>query len=123
MRTKEIELNGKKYLMTYSVQTEILAKERGLDLAKGFKKKSGEDADSYDLINIIDCMIKSGAQYADLAGLGKYDVTSVESLSILLGYDDIMAIMRDIAELVRGTRNVLADPPKGNSKNAEATQK
>lgn len=114
MRTSEITINGKNYLLAMSnrVLVDIEAKGQSLET---FLSDSGKTVTN--ICWLLRRMSEAGRAYAALAQLGEYSTISEEEILDGSGSDDYEKYMTAIIAAASGERNVDAEPPK----NAETT--
>lgn len=110
MRTKEVNLAGRTYLMTNSTGVMIGMREAGIDLSSV--------TDVGDVLKVIAMMINAGSLYAEIAGLPEYPSITTDQLGVMVGMDDISDLTSAMAEVIKGDRSVVAEPP---AKNAATT--
>lgn len=111
MRKIEKKHEGKTYLLVFSLATLSTIEEDGIDMS-AMKRRDGSELSYLDMVKIFVACINSGAAYAEESGLGEYEATTVDRLLAVLDMDDIKSWTEDIVELVKGARNVKAEPPK-----------
>ena len=115
MRTSELTIGGKTYLLAMSnrVLVDIEAKGQSLETFLGDAAKSVTN-----ICWLIRRMSEAGRAYAKLAGVGDYEQITEEQILDGSGSDDYGAYMDAILAAAAGERKVDAEPPK----NAEATR-
>lgn len=109
MRTSNIKINGKDYLLCMSnrVLTDLENKGKSLEtfLADGEKTVT-------NICWLLRRMSEAGRAYAKLAGMGDYAAINEDELLDASGSDDYEEYMRAIIEAASGERKVDAEPPK-----------
>ena len=113
MRTKEIKIDGTTYLLTFSNGVLADMEEHGIKLSH-----ISEDGSISTMLKMITFMINAGAEYAELKKLGEYPKITERYLGLVTDPESILELRDAMTEVMTGTTNVKAEPPK----NASPTQ-
>ena len=113
MRTKEVIIDGTTYLMTFSNAVLASMEEMGIKLSN-----ISDDGSISILLKMITLMINAGSEYAELKNLGNYPRIEERYLGLVTDPMSILELRDARTEVMIGTTNVKAEPPK----NAKTTQ-
>ena len=113
MRTKEVVIDDRKYLMTFSNSVLADMEAAGIKLTQ-----VSEDGSMGAMLKMITLMINAGADYAALKGLGDYPHIDERYLGLVTDPASILDLKDAMTEVMLGITNVKAAPPK----NASPTQ-
>ena len=114
MRTKEIIIDGTTYLLTFSNGVLADMEEHGIKLSH----ISDDGSSIGTLLKMITYMINAGSEYAELKNLGTYPKITERYLGLVTNPESILELQSAMTEVMTGTTNVKAEPPK----NASPTQ-
>lgn len=112
MRTKQIDIGGKAYWISFSEGVKIDMRDRyGVDCddSKAFTAAMKEARTRLGLV--YSCMVY-GVRWAKLTGHDATEPPALEDFAALVDTADILAVMGDIMEVVAGERGVVAKPTK-----------
>lgn len=109
MRTSELMIGGKKYLLAMSNRVLVDIESKGQSL-ESFLADSGKSVTN--ICWLIRRMSEAGRAYAKLTGAGDYDQITEEQILDGSGSDDYGAYMDAILAAAAGERKVDAEPPK-----------
>lgn len=113
MRTQEVTILGKKYLMNFSNSVLVYMEQNGIKL-----EQMGEsDTPVSVMIEIVSRMIKSGARYSRMTGGPDYPEISAEDLAEGTDIQQLQELMMTATYCISGQRTIDAVPKK---KEAEA---
>lgn len=122
MRTSKITIDGKEYILCFSVRVILAFNDRYGGLEHVDAALSGGDMGENlkEAIWMISTMMDGGARYANLNGLYNPPPLTCEDLYDLCGIDDFKGLRGKISETITEGRKVHVElePPK----NGEATQ-
>lgn len=105
MRKAEAHIGTKTYLMVLSLNTMMVAAERGVDLEK-MRRSDGGELKALDMVPVITAMINSGSAYSHETGGPEYPTITEERLSILVGLEELQYLQTLIVSLFQGDRNI-----------------
>ena len=108
MRTKEVEILGKKYLMNFSNAVLVYMEQNNIKL----EQLSESEMPVTAMLNIIHRMIQSGAAYSKKTGGPDYPTISLEDLSESTDVNELSGLMSDAVFCITGQRNIEAIPKK-----------
>lgn len=108
MRTKEVTILDKKYLMNFSTAVLVYMEQNNIKLEDMTKTDMPVTA----MLNIIQRMIVSGAKYSEKTGGPKYPTITLEDLSEGTDMSDLNSLMMDASYCITGERKVDAVPKK-----------
>ena len=109
MRTSEITINGKRYLLCMSNRVLVDLEAKGQNL-QSFLKDGGKTVTN--ICWLLRRMSEAGSAYARMAGMGEYPFITEDEILDTSGSDDFAEYMRAIVEAASGERKVDAEPPK-----------
>lgn len=115
MRTSQITIGGKQYMLCMSNRVLVDLESKGKSL-ETFLTDDGKTITN--ICWLVRRMSEAGRAYAKLAGLGDYPAISEEQILDASGSDDYEEYMRAVIEAASGERKIEAEPPK----NAKATR-
>lgn len=113
MRTKEVEIDGTTYLLTFSNSVLADMEEKGIKLSQ-----ISEDGSVSIMLKMLTLMINAGSEYAALKNLGEYPRIDEHHLGLVTDPVGIIELRDAMVDVMVGTTNVKAEPPK----NASTTQ-
>ena len=108
MKTSEITINGKTYLLCMSNRVLRAVEEKGTSLQNLLEQ---ENKTTTNICWLMQAMSEAGRVYAAMSGLGKYEAISEEDILDASGPEDYAAYM-DAMRKAMGERTVDAEPPK-----------
>lgn len=108
MRTKEVEILNKKYLMVFSNAVLVYMEQNGIKL----EQMSSNEMPITSMLDIIQRMIKSGANYSRKIGGPEYPVIELDDLSESTDVEELNTLMNAAAYCITGYQNVNAVPKK-----------
>lgn len=107
MNTKVLNIHGKDHLLVFNNRVLAAMEEKGISLARFQEEKPVTHT-----LELLRMMSESGARYAKLEGLGKYDPIDMDALLDYTSSEDYEAFQSAIVEVITGDRKVDAVPGK-----------
>ena len=118
MNTKILNIHGKDHLLVFNNRVLSAMEAQGISLSHFQEEKPVTNT-----LELLRLMSESGARYAKLEGLGKYDPIDRDTLLDYTSSEDYEAFQAAIVEVITGERKVDAVPGKnGEAAPAEARE-
>lgn len=115
MRSQEIMILNKKYLMVFSNRVLAYMEKKNIKL----DELTADGAPVTTMAEMIQQMIVSGAKYSKMTGGPEYPEISLEDLLEFTGVEELKALLDAAVFCMSGKRNIDAEVPP---KNGDATQ-
>lgn len=109
MRTSQIKIGGKEYLLCMSNRVLVDLESKGKTL-ENFLTDDGKTITN--ICWLVRRMSEAGKAYAKLAGMGDYPAITEDEILDASGSDDYEEYMRAVIEAASGERKIEAEPPK-----------
>ncbi len=108
MRTKEVTILDKTYLMTFSTSVLVYMEQNNIKLEDMTKTEMPVTA----MLNILHRMIIAGSKYSKKIGGADYPTITLEDLGESTDMGDLNKLMTDASYCITGNRNIDAIPKK-----------
>lgn len=115
MNTKILNIHGKDHLLVFNNRVLSAMEAQGISLSHFQEEKPVSNT-----LELLRLMSESGARYARLEGLGKYDPIDRDTLLDYTSSQDYEAFQAAIVEVITGERKVDAVPGKNAAAPEEA---
>lgn len=108
MRTKEVKILEKTYLMTFNNSVLVYMEQNGIKL----QELTENDAPVSVMIEMLSRMITSGARYSKKIGGPEYPEITADDLAESTDVGELQDLMTEATYCITGQRNVDAVPKK-----------
>ena len=108
MKTKEVEILNKKYLMCFSNKVLQEMEQKNIKI----QDLSSSEHPVSAMVDLVHAAINSGAIYAKHSGEGEYETIEKEYLMEVTGVDDLNDLVNALQVCMIGDRQVDAVPGK-----------
>lgn len=105
MREGKVTFEGKKYYVTHSLGVMMAMEDKGYNTPQKRESIAGTVA------LIHECMV-AGHQWAVTRGLDALEPPTFEELAANMDISDMQALLKELAPVIAGNRNVIAKAPK-----------
>lgn len=118
MRSEEVKILDKKYLMVFSNRVLAYMEKQNIKL----EELTAADAPISTMADMIQQMIVSGARYSKMTGGPEYPEISVEDLLEFTDIKDLHELLDAAVYCMSGRRNIDAEVPAKNGENTQTGQ-
>ena len=108
MKTKEVEILGKKYLMCFSNKVLQEMEQKNINI----KDLASSEHPVSEMVDLVHAAINSGATFAKHSGDGEYETIEKDYLLEVTGVDDLNDLVEALKVCMIGDRQVDAVPGK-----------